>query len=211
MTQAILEPLGDLQVHFAVRGPFNRRIGSIKAVDGVSFDLMPGEVFGLVGESGCGKSTLGKAIMGIHKPTAGEIWFEGQRIDAAGAGRPARRAPQPAIRLSGPGGVARSALEDRQLPARAAGDPHRSRRGGARRSAFAASWTRSGCPTRTSISIRTRFPAASSGASALRASSPCTPRSSSWTSRRRVSTCRCRRRCSRCSAACARPSTSPTS
>ena len=80
MTQAILS-LGDLQVHFAVRGPFNRRIGSIKAVDGVSFDLMPGEVFGLVGESGCGKSTLGKAIMGIHKPTAGEIWFEGQRID----------------------------------------------------------------------------------------------------------------------------------
>ena len=76
MTQAILS-LGDLQVHFAVRGPFNRRIGSIKAVDGVSFDLMPGEVFGLVGESGCGKSTLGKAIMGIHKPTAGEIWFEG--------------------------------------------------------------------------------------------------------------------------------------
>ena len=44
MTQAILS-LGDLQVHFAVRGPFNRRIGSIKAVDGVSFDLVPGEVF----------------------------------------------------------------------------------------------------------------------------------------------------------------------
>src|SRR5215212_9504419 len=82
MTQAAILSLGDLQVHFAVRGPFNRRIGSIKAVDGVSFDLMPGEVFGLVGESGCGKSTLGKAIMGIHKPTAGEIWFEGQRIDA---------------------------------------------------------------------------------------------------------------------------------
>ena len=95
MTQAILS-LGDLQVHFAVRGPFNRRIGSIKAVDGVSFDLMPGEVFGLVGESGCGKSTLGKAIMGIHKPTAGEIWFEGQRIDrlAPAARRAVRRSLQ---------------------------------------------------------------------------------------------------------------------
>ena len=71
----------DLKVHFTVRGPFNRRVGAIKAVDGVAFDLMPGEVFGLVGESGCGKSTLGKAIMGIHRPSAGEIWFEGQRID----------------------------------------------------------------------------------------------------------------------------------
>jgi len=80
MTSAILS-VRDLQVYFAVRGAFNRRIGSIKAVDGVSFDLMPGEVFGLVGESGCGKSTLGKAIMGIHRPSLGEIWFEGQRID----------------------------------------------------------------------------------------------------------------------------------
>ncbi len=95
MTDAILS-LGDLQVHFAVRGPFRRRIGSIKAVDGVSFDLMPGEVFGLVGESGCGKSTLGKAIMGIHPPNAGEIRFEGQRIDrlAPAARRAVRRSLQ---------------------------------------------------------------------------------------------------------------------
>ena len=195
MTPAILS-LGDLQVHFAVRGPFNRRIGSIKAVDGVSFDLMPGEVFGLVGESGCGKSTLGKAIMGIHQPTAGEIWFEGQRIDrlAPAARRAVRRSLQYAYQ--DPGRVARSALEDRPLPARAAGDPQpiSTRRRATR--AFAASSKRSGCPTRISISTRTRFPAASSGGSALRASSPCTPRSSSWTSRRRASTCRCRRRCS---------------
>jgi ABC-type oligopeptide transport system ATPase subunit len=103
MTQAILS-LGDLQVHFAVRGPFNRRIGSIKAVDGVSFDLMPGEVFGLVGESGCGKSTLGKAIMGIHKPTAGKIWFEGQRIDALApaARRAVRKSLQYAYQTRGP-------------------------------------------------------------------------------------------------------------
>ncbi|MBY0324382.1 MAG: ATP-binding cassette domain-containing protein [Reyranella sp.] len=80
MTSPILSVL-DLKVHFAVRGPFNRRIGAIKAVDGVSFDLMPGEVFGLVGESGCGKSTLGKTIMGINQPNGGEIWFEGRQID----------------------------------------------------------------------------------------------------------------------------------
>src|SRR5262249_53975807 len=83
MTSAILPPIlgvRDLRVHFTVRRPFNRRIGAIKAVDNVSFELMPGEVSGLVGESGCGKSTLGKTIMGIHQPSAGEIWFEGQRI-----------------------------------------------------------------------------------------------------------------------------------
>ena len=95
MTDAILS-LRDLQVHFAVRGPFGRRVGSIKAVDGVSLDLMPGEVFGLVGESGCGKSTLGKAIMGINQPTAGEIWFEGQQIDrlSAASRRAVRRSLQ---------------------------------------------------------------------------------------------------------------------
>ncbi len=81
VTTAPILSLRDLTVHFAVRGPFNRRVGTIKAVDGVSLDLRPGEVFGLVGESGCGKSTLGKTIMGINRPSGGEIWFEGQRID----------------------------------------------------------------------------------------------------------------------------------
>ena len=79
MTQAILS-LRDLQVHFAVRGPFNRRIGSIKAVDGVSFALKRGETLGLVGESGCGKSTTGLAVIRMLKPTAGRIVFEGEDI-----------------------------------------------------------------------------------------------------------------------------------
>jgi oligopeptide/dipeptide ABC transporter ATP-binding protein len=81
MTPATILSVRDLQVHFTARGPFNRRVGSIRAVDGVSLGLLPGEVFGLVGESGCGKSTLGKAIMGIHRPTSGEVWFEGRQID----------------------------------------------------------------------------------------------------------------------------------
>jgi oligopeptide transport system ATP-binding protein len=72
----------NLKRHFPVYGPFNRRVGAIKALDDVSFNLMPGEIFGLVGESGCGKSTLGKTIMGIHKPNGGEIWFEGKQITA---------------------------------------------------------------------------------------------------------------------------------
>lgn len=69
-----------LRRYFPIRGPFNRRRGWIKALDDVSFDLMPGEILGLVGESGCGKSTLGKTLMGIHQPDAGSIRFEGAEI-----------------------------------------------------------------------------------------------------------------------------------
>lgn len=53
---------------------------TIKAVDGVSFDVKKGEVFGLVGESGSGKSTLARTVMGLYPPTSGEIWYKGNRI-----------------------------------------------------------------------------------------------------------------------------------
>jgi oligopeptide/dipeptide ABC transporter ATP-binding protein len=70
----------DLVRHFAVRNAFGRRVGWLRAVDGVSFAVRAGETLGLVGESGCGKSTLGKTVMGIHAPTAGEIRFDGREI-----------------------------------------------------------------------------------------------------------------------------------
>src|SRR5439155_696744 len=54
--------------------------GWIRAVDGVSLAVWPGETLGLVGESGCGKSTLGKTVMGIYTPTAGDIRFAGREI-----------------------------------------------------------------------------------------------------------------------------------
>lgn len=69
-----------LSVHFPIRGPFGRSQGNIRALDGVSFDLLYGEILGLVGESGCGKSTLAKTLMGIQKPTDGSIIFEGKEI-----------------------------------------------------------------------------------------------------------------------------------
>jgi oligopeptide transport system ATP-binding protein len=67
-----------------------RKIGAIKAVDGVNFDIMRGETLGLVGESGCGKSTTGRAILQLYEPTAGEVYFEEQSLTEL-KGEPLRR------------------------------------------------------------------------------------------------------------------------
>jgi oligopeptide/dipeptide ABC transporter ATP-binding protein len=77
---APLLELVDLARHFPVRNAFGRRVGWLRAVDGVSLDVHAGETLGLVGESGCGKSTLGKTVMGIYTPTAGDIRFAGREI-----------------------------------------------------------------------------------------------------------------------------------
>ena len=85
--QAPLLSVRDLHVHFTVRGEgalFPER-RSLKAVNGVSFDLMPGETLGIVGESGCGKSTLARALLNLIPATSGEIVWMGQ--DMRGAGR----------------------------------------------------------------------------------------------------------------------------
>ncbi|MCC5831495.1 MAG: ABC transporter ATP-binding protein [Chlamydiales bacterium] len=76
--------VSDLKKYFPVRrGIFRRRIGEVKAVDGVSFSIDEGEVVGLVGESGSGKSTLGRAVIRLIEPTYGEIEFLGEDFRAA--------------------------------------------------------------------------------------------------------------------------------
>jgi len=94
---APLVELIDVARHFDVSPPWLNRVlerkprALLKAVDGVSFSITRGETLGLVGESGCGKSTVARLIVGLYRPTRGEIRYAGRRIDAEGADPAERR------------------------------------------------------------------------------------------------------------------------
>ena len=77
----VLMSIRNLKTYYPILGGFfKRKIGEVKAVDGVSFDIYKGETLGLVGESGCGKTTIGNTILNLVRPTSGDIIYEGRRI-----------------------------------------------------------------------------------------------------------------------------------
>lgn len=80
--RAPLLSVQNLQVFFPVRGMFGQTARYVPAVNGVSFEVYPGETLGLVGESGCGKTTLGRALVGLAKASGGQIWFDNQNVTA---------------------------------------------------------------------------------------------------------------------------------
>jgi oligopeptide/dipeptide ABC transporter, ATP-binding protein, C-terminal domain len=90
----VLVEVRDLKMHFPIHaGVLRKRVGEVKAVDGISFDIYEGETLGLVGESGCGKSTAGRAILRLYDITEGTIRIDGVEIG---------HTPQPDLRKMRP-------------------------------------------------------------------------------------------------------------
>ncbi|MCY7479915.1 MULTISPECIES: ABC transporter ATP-binding protein [Bacillus] len=78
--ETILE-LKQIRKHFPIKaGVFQKKVGAVKAVDGIDLKIYKGETLGIVGESGCGKSTLGRTMIRLYEPTDGQIFFKGQDI-----------------------------------------------------------------------------------------------------------------------------------
>ena len=89
MDKNLILEVRELKQHFRI----NDRL-TIKAIDGVTFGIRQGEVFGLVGESGCGKSTFARSVTGIYRPTEGEVFYRGALVSGKAADAAAVRRRQ---------------------------------------------------------------------------------------------------------------------
>jgi len=93
MTTAVGTPeplirVQNLKKHFPITaGVFRRQVGTVKAVDGISFDLLPKETLGLVGESGCGKTTAGRTVLSLYTATEGKVYFGQTEVTALGVNK----------------------------------------------------------------------------------------------------------------------------
>ena len=85
-TNGRLVEVEGLKMYFPVTAGLliQRKVADVKAVDGLTFHIEAGETLGLVGESGCGKSTTGRAILQLHRPTAGSVRFDGTELTELG-------------------------------------------------------------------------------------------------------------------------------
>ena len=91
----VLVSVRGLKKHFPVtKGVFRRKVGAVRAVDGVSFDIRRGETLGLVGESGSGKSTIGRTMLQLEKATEGSVVFDGIELVGLAAGALRRTRPR---------------------------------------------------------------------------------------------------------------------
>jgi len=98
MSAETLVSVRDLKKHFPVtKGALRRKVGAVRAVDGVSFDIERGQTLGLVGESGSGKSTIGRTLLRLEKPTEGAVHFDG--VDLASLSASELRKTRPRMQM----------------------------------------------------------------------------------------------------------------
>jgi oligopeptide transport system ATP-binding protein len=192
----------DLKMYFPIHaGLFKSHVGDIKAVDGISFDILPGETLGLVGESGCGKSTVGRSILRLYDITGGTVEINGNEI--AQVDRDSLRSKRPMMQMifQDP----QASLNPRMTVASIIAEPldeHLDLTDDERLARVYELMDWVGLNPASPTATRTNSPAVSASASGSRALWRSSPPSSSATNRSPRSTCRSRRRWSTCWKSC---------